>query len=238
MNKYLTISAVALMGMCVSVPAYAEDPEPAVSMSVGADVVSAYLWRGQECGGFSVQPSFALSFNKAHLSLEAWASAELFTTGDILNMTEFDLTLSWNPVEPLSVGLTDFYFVGGDYFGRWNFGSNATHRLEGSLSYDFGPLALAWNTVLTGNDYRANGNRAYSTYAELTVPWKLSEVEGSLAVGALLWDDAFTTGGSEGFKVCNVALTANKELFHLPFMGQIVANPMSDRVYFIVGLTF
>jgi hypothetical protein len=239
MKKVFVIATLACAGMSIAAPSYAEEPEPSVTLSVGADVVSSYLWRGQECGGFSVQPSATVTFNKPGISVGAWASAELFEKGgDALNMTEFDLSLTWNPIEALTIGVTDYYFHSDGYFGTWNFSSESSHTLEANLAYDFGPLALSWNTVLAGSDLGPNDDRAYSTYIEASAPWKIGEVDGSVAVGASLWDDAFTQVDTDGFKVCNVSLTANKELFKVPFYGQVVYNPASDKIYFAVGVSF
>ena len=46
-----------------------------VEASVGADIVSSYIWRGENLGGMSVQPSLSLEYKG--LSLEAWGSAGL-----------------------------------------------------------------------------------------------------------------------------------------------------------------
>lgn len=238
MKKVLRIAALACVGMSLAASVFAEESESSVSLSVGADVVSSYIWRGQELGGLSVQPSATVSFNKAGVDLGVWASAELWSSGASVNMREFDFILAWSPVESLSVGLTDYYFCSGDFLSAWNFSSRSSHTLEANLGYDFGPLALSWNTVLAGVDHDCDGDRTYSTYAEISAPYKLGGVEGSVAVGASLWDDSYIQVGSTGFKVCNIALTANKEFFKVPFMGQIVFNPHTDKVFFVVGLTF
>ena len=237
--KRVFVAVLVCSGSCFFSPSFAEEPTPAVTVSLGADVVSSYLWRGQECGGFSVQPSFSVTFNRPGISVGAWASAELFQKGaDALNMTEIDLSMSWNPIEALTVGVTDYYFHTDGFFGAWNFSSGSSHTLEANLAYDFGPLALAWNTVVAGSDLGPNDDRAYSTYVEVSAPWKLAGVDGSASVGASLWDDGFTLIDTDGFKVCNVTLTANKELFSVPFYGQIVYNPALDKIYFAVGVSF
>lgn len=227
--------------VAVSLPAAlrAEEPEPAVTFSVGADVVSSYIWRGQNLGGLSVQPSATVTFNKPGISLGAWASAELFSSGQSVNMREFDLVATWSPIDALSISVTDYYFCSANYLSAWTFGYDSSHTIEGGLSYDFGPLALAWNTVFAGVDHNEeNGERSYSTYVELSAPYKLCGVEGKAAIGASLWEDSYTQAGTDGFKVCNISLSANKELFNVPFMGQIVFNPYADKVFFVVGLSF
>lgn len=239
MERVFVVAALACSGLCISSTSFAQESTPAVTVSVGADVVSSYLWRGQECGGFSVQPAATVTFNKPAISVGAWASAELFQKdAAALNMTEFDLSLTWNPIEALTVGVTDYYFHTDGYIGSLNLSSSSSHTFEANLAYDLGPLALAWNTVFAGCDLGPDDDRAYSTYVEVSAPWKLGGVDGSAAVGASLWDDGFTLVDTNGFKVCNVTLTANKELFSIPFFGQIVYNPALDKVYFAVGVSF
>lgn len=240
MKKVCVVMGMTLIGMCMGQTVKAD--EPTVKIETGADVVSSYIWRGQDCAGFSVQPSATLSFEKIGLSLNAWASVELMGNGGAwANMTEFDWALAWN-IEGLTLGLTDYNFCSGNYFGDWNFSGSASHNLEANIAYDFGPLALSWNTCLTGFDHSFDPqdgvSRNYSTYVELSAPWKIGDVEGSATVGASLWEDEFTAAGTDGFKVCNIALSATKELFSLPFSASIIANPQRDKVFFVVGVSF
>lgn len=50
-----------LLGMSMAVPAtsIAQDK---VEASVGADLVSGYIWRGQDLGGVSIQPSLSVAY--------------------------------------------------------------------------------------------------------------------------------------------------------------------------------
>lgn len=239
MKKTLMVLVLASASMSLVSSARAEEPaSPAVTLEFGADVVSSYIWRGQELGALSVQPSATITFTKPGISLGAWASAELFNSGESVNMREFDLTLTWSPVEALSIGVTDYYFCSSDYFSAWKMGYDSSHTIEANLGYDFGPLAVSWNTVFAGTDHVFSGERSFTTYLELSAPYKLGGVEGAAAIGASLWEDSYVQVGTDGFKVCNISLSANKELFKIPFMGQIVFNPCSDKVFFVVGLSF
>lgn len=238
MKKVLMFAVLSGMFLMTASPAKAEDEEK-VSMEVSADVVSSYIWRGQDCGGFSIQPGATLTFNKPNISVGVWANAELFEKRDFANMTEFDLSLAWAPTEALSIGLTDYHFCNGEYLRSWNFSESAVHNLEVNLSYDFGPVAIAWNTCLTGPDHNADGDRCYSSYCEVSAPFKLGGVECSGAVGFLPWEDQLTSlGYNTGFNVCNLSLTASKEIGKLPLSGQIVYNPQTEATYFVVGVSF
>lgn len=239
MKKVSLVVGMTLLGMCFPGVSKAEDNN--VKLTAEADVVSSYIWRGQECAGFSVQPCLTLSWEKLGLSLDAWASVELMGQNEWANMTEFDWELAWSKTG-LTLGLTDYSFCKGKYFSGWKWNSEASHNIEANLAYDFGKMAIAWNTVLTGADHRLDENgkvvRNYSTYVELTAPWKLDDIEGSVAVGASLWDDAFNSPGNDSFNVCNISLTATKEIKDIPFSATLVANPQNDKVYFVLGIHF
>ena len=43
-----------------------------VEASVGADLVSGYIWRGQDLGNVSIQPSLSIAYKG--FSLSAWGS--------------------------------------------------------------------------------------------------------------------------------------------------------------------
>ena len=212
------------------------------TLDVDADVVSSYVWRGAECAGFSVQPGATLTFNRTGIGLGVWASAELFDTRDMLNMTEFDLTASWTH-GGLTVGVTDYYFCDDRYLATWRWNAASSHRLEADLAYDFGPVALAWNTCLTGPDHQADGDRIYSTYVEATAPFSLGGVDCSATIGMLPWEAStfLCCGGEEPShktNVVNVTLEAGREVRGLPLHAQVTYNPYTDRTYFVVGVTF
>ena len=58
-NKKLGVIIVALL-LTGIVPS-AMKAQNKVEASVGADLVSGYIWRGQDLGGVSIQPSLGIS---------------------------------------------------------------------------------------------------------------------------------------------------------------------------------
>ena len=62
-----------------------------VEADIGADLVSGYIWRGQDLGNVSVQPSVSLSYKG--FSLSGWGSVGF----DKEDTKEFDLTLGIAP---------------------------------------------------------------------------------------------------------------------------------------------
>nr|MCR4569873.1 hypothetical protein [Bacteroidales bacterium] len=67
MKKIVTVFLAAMFFLAGITPAAAQDK---VEASLGADLVSRYVWRGQDLGGVSVQPSLGLSYKG--ISLSAW----------------------------------------------------------------------------------------------------------------------------------------------------------------------
>ena len=74
-----------------------------VEASVGADLVSGYIWRGQDLGGVSIQPSLGIAYKG--FSLGAWGSVGFEST----DTKEFDLTLGYS-TGGFSVSVTDYWF--------------------------------------------------------------------------------------------------------------------------------
>ena len=91
--RYLAVAAVALMATSES---KAQDK---VEGSAGIDIVSQYIWRGQDLGNVSVQPGLGISWKG--LSLSAWGSVGLTSASDT---KEIDLTLGYS-VGGFNVGI-------------------------------------------------------------------------------------------------------------------------------------
>ena len=217
-----------------------------VEASVGADVVSGYIWRGQELGDVSIQPSASVSWKG--LSLTAWGSASWGRE----YAKEFDLTLGY-AVKGFSVSVTDYSFSKGSNFktgeaidGKYfHFGSWSTlHVYEAQVGYDFGFLAVNWYTNIGGNDGRkSDGKRAYSSYLSLSAPFSWAGLDWNAAVGATPWETSFYNGGSNGFAVSEVSLQAAKsiritERYSLPLFAKVIWNPAMERGFFVAGMSF
>lgn len=204
-----------------------------VETSAGGDIVSSYIWRGQYLGGVSVQPSASLSV--AGLSITAWGSVGF----DNSDAKEFDFTLGYG-VGGFSAAITDYWFTtisdGANYF---DYGANTTaHIFEVTLGYDFGPAAIVWNTNIAGADYNSEGDRAYSSYLEASVPFKLGGLDLKAELGLTPWDGLY----SDKFNVVNVGVSVNREIrvtdsFAIPAFTKITFNPNADKCYFVFGIS-
>ena len=103
-----------------------------VEANLGLDLVNQYIWRGQDLGNVSLQPTLGIEWKG--LSLAAWGSVGITRAEDT---KELDLTLSYS-TKGFTVGLTDYWFSDGSYF-QYKSGKT-THIWEGYIGHDFGAL--------------------------------------------------------------------------------------------------
>ena len=225
------------MMMATGLSATAQDE---IETTISADVVSSYIWRGQDLGDVSLQPTLGISYKG--LSLTAWGSVGLT---DPMDTKEFDLTLSYT-TGGLNIGITDYWFDAGlDPEGRYfKYDAHGTnHVFEANIGYDFGVASVQWYTNFAGNDgLNKDGKRAYSSYAEVVVPFKLSAIDWTVTVGAVPFATSFYNGWTSGFAVTNLSLKATKDIkvtdsFSIPVFGQIVGNPCTQNAYLVFGFT-
>ncbi len=230
--KKIVLFALALVAGATT---YAQEK---VETTLKSDVVSSYIWRGLDASSSAIQPTFGVGYQG--LSLTAWGSYGIVNPADT---KEFDLTLAYS-VGGFNVGVTDYWFsVGLDpdsrYFKYDAHGTN--HVFEAFVGYDFGVASLQWFTNFGGNDgVNKDGKRAYSSYVEANIPFKLAEVDWTATAGAVPFATDFY--GTTGFAVTNVALKATKEIkvtdsFSIPVFGQVIGNPCSQKAYLVLGIT-
>ena len=240
MKKKTTNWKVASLALMVAAMPFCADAQDKVETSVGADLVSGYIWRGQELGGVSLQPSLSVAYKG--FSIGAWGSVGMESS----DTKEFDLTVGYS-TGGFSLSVTDYWFnVAGDgeakYFHYSSRSASNSHVFEAQIGYDFGPLALNWYTNFAGADgVKANGKRAYSSYIAAAVPFKLGELEWTAEAGATPWETSFY--GSNGFAVVDLSIGASKEIkvtdaFSLPLFAKATWNPRTEGAYLTVGISF
>ena len=209
-----------------------------VETTIAADVVNQYIWRGLDAGNVSLQPTLGVAWKG--LSLTAWGSVGLTESSDT---KEFDLTLSYT-TGGLNVGITDYWFSTGQdpdkrYFKYDAHGTN--HVFEANIGYDFGVVSAQWYTNFAGNDgVNKDGKRAYSSYFEVTAPFRLATCEWTATLGAVPY--ATTSYGTTGFAVTNIGLKATKDIritdsFSVPIFAGVTGNPCAQKAYLVFGFT-
>ena len=223
--------------MAITLPATSMAQDK-VEASVGADLVSGYVWRGQDLGGVSIQPSLSVSYKG--LSLSAWGSAGL----DNNDGKEVDLTLAYEAGN-FSISITDFWCIpSGEDYKYFNYGAHTTaHVFEAQIGYDFGVLALNWFTNIAGADgVNEKGERAYSSYISMTAPFNLGGLEWEAEIGATPWATDYYAN-TNGFAICDISLSASKEIkvtdsFSIPAYAKATFNPATEKAYLTFGLSF
>ena len=229
---------IVLMAMMMATgwSAMAQDT---VETTVAADFVNQYIWRGQDLGNTAIQPTLGVAYKG--LSLTAWGSVGVTEASDT---KEFDLTLAYT-AGGFNIGITDYWFnkngldPDARYFKYDAHGTN--HVFEANIGYDFGFASLQAYTNFAGNDgFNKDGKRAYSTYVELSAPFKLATVDWTASLGVVPFYTSFY--GTEGFAVTNLALKATKDIaitdkFSLPVFAGVVGNPCSQKAYLVFGFT-
>lgn len=200
----------------------------AQEVSIGADVVSRYVWRGIDFGeSVSIQPGLEVSTGA--FTVGTWGSYSL--AGDGAN--EHDLYLS-AALGPVSVGVTDYYFPSVDEpdFFNLNNDGEGSHVIEPFVSFD-GPVSL----LAAANVYN---DPDYSVYLEASVPFSIGSYELGAAIGVVPMESAWylTTGPA----ITNIAISGSKAVqitseFALPVSVSYILNPALERTYLVFGIS-
>lgn len=228
------VGTVAMLGMALAATMDAK-AQKQVEASIGADLVSGYVWRGQDLGNAAIQPSLSIGWQG--FSLGAWGSVGIVSE----DTKEFDLTLGY-ATGGFSVSVTDYWFDTNPKYFDYDAHSTA-HVFEAQIGYDFGSVNVNWFTNFAGADgVDKDGDRAYSSYIQVGIPFTLGGLEWEAEVGATPWATSFYAE-ADGFAVCDVAVQATKELkisdtFSLPVFAKAAWNPATEGAHFVVGISF
>jgi len=212
-------------------------PVVAQSVSLGADVVSRYVWRGTDFGeSMSIQPSMSISHGG--LEIGTWASYSLSPDGAGSN--EHDLWIGYTYESELvgsfSIGITDYYFPApNDEKGFFNFegDGNGSHFIEPYISYSAaGSFPITLYAALMAHNDPDN-----SLYVEASFPFTIEEAEMELTAGMTAGESAFY--GTEGAELIQVGLSASRELpiLNFPVSVAYILNPVAERSFLVFGVS-
>jgi len=218
--------------------------------SVNVDLMSRYVWRGQDFGSApSIQPG--ISYSKWGVTLGSWGA---YTFNNVnSNIQELDLYVSYSFLDMFSVTVTDYFFPaeGVDY-NYFDYKDQSTgHVFEGTIAFNGTenlPLSAFVATNFYGGDARRldedgnSGDIQYSTYAEVAYSFNYL----SLFMGFNL-TTADTDMGESGyygdsFGVVNLGISASRDIkitdkFSLPLSASLITNPQKEKVFFVVGIS-
>ncbi|VBB45040.1 conserved exported hypothetical protein [uncultured Paludibacter sp.] len=194
----------------------------AQEFSVSTDLVSSYVWRGTKFSGPSIQPT--LDFTAGGFSIGSWGSAGFD------GFLEMDLYAKYAFNFGLSIGLTDYYYPGTEYFDYSK--ETGAHGFEINLGYGIKGLSLSANYILNeaGGAATAGGDK----YFELGYAFS----KFSIFAGA---GDGWHTPDGE-FALVNVGISTSKEIkindsFSVPLKVSAILNPKTEQYYLVAGIT-
>lgn len=190
-----------------------------VTLTPGVDFYSTYVFRGVAFSGPSIQPY--VEFEAGNFTFGGWGSQGYD------GFQEMDLYASYSFDFGLSIGLTDYYYPGSEYF------DGESHAFEINTGIEISNFSLAANMVL--NEASGAGSAGEDLYFEAG----LTVGSADLFVGA---GDGWHSSDGE-FNLVNVGISTSKEIklteyFSLPLSGALILNPDSEQFYIVVGVSF
>lgn len=227
---------VLLMTVLLTVSLYAQEEEKKSPFSLGADVVSSYVWRGSKIGtGPNIQPW--MKFSTGGFTLGAWGSTSFHFDTDV---AEMDLYTSYSFGFGLSLGVTDYYYQSTPYFQFQ--GDTSSHAFEINAAYTIKNLSLSANYIINdaSNGGPANKPGGGDMYFEMGYSFKNFGVFAGAGNG---WHTTYKENDDDVFAVCNIGLKASKELkitedFSLPVSGVLSVNPDREQLNLVIGISF
>lgn len=207
---------------------------------LGVDLQTKYIWRGMEMMTEDAAPVIFPCLNYSNSGFYAYAMGGYSING---KYAEVDLGLSYT-YKWLTVALNDYYYpttntAEDNYFNLKN--KETGHWLEGviTIAPENIPAYLSVSNFFAGADKNADGDQAYSTYAEIGAHYDfLNDHRLALAVGAAFNKSCYN-GYEHNFSVCNIELkyTYNVAMknFTLPLSVAYLVNPVYEKSH--VNLT-
>jgi hypothetical protein len=180
-------------------------------VTIGADVVSRYVWRGTDFGNAAaVQPSIETTIGP--VALGAWGSWSISPGPADASGNECDLYAS-TTVGPVGLTLTDYFFPA--YAGTDSLLNVDIHVFELSAGADVGPVSVLAAANVSGDDDN-------STYLELTY--------GAFSLG--LGNGAYSTDGE--FAPVSIGVSASRDNFSASY----IINPDQETSFLVFGVNF
>jgi len=137
--KKLTFAAALLAASAIAPTAVAGDD---VSVSTGVDYVTAYVFRGVQLGGASVQPYAEAGFG--NFTVGGWFSTGIGESS-IISGDEFDLYAGYSvPLDgsiSLDLGATYYHYPQGGSFFETDDGNAGSYEVSASVGFGDVPLS-------------------------------------------------------------------------------------------------
>ena len=271
MRKFLALALAAISFLPVSAQVQLEEsedvdefeavpelePESQFEASVSGDLVSRYMWRGTDMAGVSLQPSLTIAWKGLSLNVGGNVPFEKEGTKDL------DVTLNYS-LFGFNIGAIDYWTADVDPRNRYFYYGGETacpHQLEANIGNTCKYGSLQAYTMVYGNDYKIDGSRAFSTYIELSVPFRAGGLDWDVRAGVTpmesagtTYEEEYTTASGktktktkgdwlygESFTCCMASVRATKNLkfkdFKVPVYVELHTNPYLQRANLVLGIS-
>ncbi len=239
-----------------------------IQLNIGTDIVSRYIWRGQQFGGNSpsIQPFASVSYNNLEFGFWGAYSLSGSNTGQ-----ELDSYLSYSFAKDIfTTTITNYFFP--DNQANYNYfdysAANTGHILEASLSFNgtekiplsflaavnfFGADAAKIESNPASSKFNTKTGIQYSNYFELGYTHTFNSIDFNAFLGFTLSNPKaanISTGyiGESGFYgnkagIVNTGFSLSKKLqisknFALPISASIITNPETKKIFMTLKFSF
>lgn len=252
-KKMIILACISMLYSLTPDTVFGQNGEKSSNLSIGADVVSRYVWRGLNLGGSSphIQPFIEYEFGETGLAIGAWGS---YSVGFGMAGTEADLYLSYTPVDWLNITISDYFFPADMPFERndyFNYKRDETgHTFEAMITLggtESFPLYATFAMNIYGADgINDQGENYNAKYIELGYNTTLGDGDITAFLG-IAPDDPKTDRGGEGWYgdnagIINVGATYSRTSkignFELPVFSSLIFNPEAGNIYIVLGVSF
>lgn len=207
------------------------DSIPKISTSVSVDLVSHYIWRGQDYGHTpSVQPGLSATWKD--FTLGYWGAYRIAGSGD----HEIDFYLE-KTIGPVTFSIWDYWSIcdtTSNDFLDYN-KSTTSHLLEAQVLLSGGEK-LPFNLLGSYLFYGADPTK--SIYFELQYLHSFGTIDTQVFGGFQAKGEYYAPKAAFVNVGCNAAksfrITKN---YSLPVNLSFIVNPNSKNVYFVAGIT-
>lgn len=217
-------TVMGIMLFIISGLIHAQEAGQKSKFTTGVDLYSSYIFRGTRFGeGPSFQPS--VKFLNGGFTAGVWGSF------DVNGYSEADPYISFTFPFGLSLGITDYYFPGSDFFDVSRASGNQAFEINSGFSR--GGFSLSGNYII--NEAGGAASMGGDMYFQAGYTFRNVNIYAGAGNG---WH---TSDGE--FDFCNIGLGTTKELnlsdkLSIPLTGVIILNPDRGQLFVIAGFSF
>jgi hypothetical protein len=230
----LPVAAIFLF-LVISLNAQEEDSSSPVS--VGADLVSRFVWRGTDYGGSpSIQPYIEAEI--FGITIGAWGAYTINAPG----AQEADLYISYPIADLVTIGFTD-YFYPDDAPGLMDYFSDPTHIIEFNSSISLGNFSLSANINLINDDENSLYFEAGYSFGFIDLFIGAGNGVYTFETAVPAYDPVTDPNPRDDFMVVNFGISASKDIkvtdsYSIPLYSKFIINPYTRTPFLIFGISF